>query len=132
MISTALGEITAYALDGLPDRGIMFVKPGDRVYEGMIVGEHCEQNDISVMSSRPKRQPIFAVLLRIRESNFLRPENFHLKLPLSIFEDDELVEVTPKTFRIEEETPHGKTNVELLVDNKTLEPMETSSERRNG
>ncbi|MEK7733596.1 MAG: translational GTPase TypA, partial [Planctomycetota bacterium] len=55
LVSMAGGEATPYSLDSLKDRGIMFVKPGDQVYEGMIVGEHCEQNDISVNVIRAKK-----------------------------------------------------------------------------
>ena len=70
LISMALGEVTAYALDGLQDRGTMFVKPGDRVYEGMIVGEHCEQNDISVNVIRAKRRLTFVVQQPKKGLNF--------------------------------------------------------------
>ncbi|HAU39149.1 MAG TPA: translational GTPase TypA, partial [Phycisphaerales bacterium] len=45
MVATENGQVTAYALDQLADRGMMFVTPGDQVYEGQIVGEHCKDND---------------------------------------------------------------------------------------
>lgn len=84
LISMAAGEATAYALDGLQDRGIMFVNPGDRVYEGMIVGEHCEQNDITVNVIRAKRPRIFVVRRPKKGSNSLLPENFRWRWPLNI------------------------------------------------
>jgi GTP-binding protein len=48
MIATTTGQVTVYELDVLYDRGIFFVEPGEKVYEGQIFGEHCKENDISV------------------------------------------------------------------------------------
>ena len=127
LISMALGEITAYALDGLLDRGIMFVKPGDRVYEGMIVGEHCEQNDISVNVIRAKKATNIRCATADKGIKLPPPREFSLEIALEYIEDDELVEITPKTFRLRKK---------LLTENErratrrqqTLEPVETSSE----
>ena len=124
----ALGEITAYALDGLLDRGIMFVKPGDRVYEGMIVGEHCEQNDISVNVIRAKKATNIRCATADKGIKLPPPREFSLEMALEYIEDDELVEITPKTFRLRKK---------LLTENErrvtrrqqTLEPVETSSEK---
>ena len=55
MVATDTGQVTAYALDQLADRGMMFVEPGDQVYEGQIVGEHCKDDDIPVNIARAKR-----------------------------------------------------------------------------
>ena len=128
LISMALGEITAYALDGLLDRGIMFVKPGDRVYEGMIVGEHCEQNDISVNVIRAKKATNIRCATADKGIKLPPPREFSLEMALEYIEDDELVEITPKTFRLRKK---------LLTENErrvtrrqqTLEPVETSSEK---
>lgn len=128
LISTALGETTAYALDGLLDRGIMFVKPGDRVYEGMIVGEHCEQNDISVNVIRAKKATNIRCATADKGIKLPPPREFSLEMALEYIEDDELVEITPKTFRLRKK---------LLTENErrltrrqqTLEPIETSAEK---
>ncbi len=128
LISMALGEITAYALDGLLDRGIMFVKPGDRVYEGMIVGEHCEQNDITVNAIRAKKATNIRCATADKGIKLPPPRDFSLEMALEYIEDDELVEITPKTFRLRKK---------LLTENErrvtrrqqTLEPVETSSEK---
>ena len=128
LISMALGEITAYALDGLLDRGTMFVKPGDRVYEGMIVGEHCEQNDISVNVIRAKKATNIRSATADKGIKLPPPREFSLEMALEYIEDDELVEITPKTFRLRKK---------LLTENErrvtrrqqTLEPVETSSEK---
>ena len=128
LISMTLGEITAYALDGLLDRGMMFVKPGDRVYEGMIVGEHCEQNDISVNVIRAKKATNIRCATADKGIKLPPPREFSLEMALEYIEDDELVEITPKTFRLRKK---------LLTENErrvtrrqqTLEPVETSSEK---
>ena len=128
LISMTLGEITAYALDGLLDRGMMFVKPGDRVYEGMIVGEHCEQSDISVNVIKAKKATNIRCATADKGIKLPPPREFSLEMALEYIEDDELVEITPKTFRLRKK---------LLTENErrttrrqqTLEPVETSSEK---
>ncbi|HEY4481646.1 MAG TPA: translational GTPase TypA [Candidatus Brocadiaceae bacterium] len=100
LISMATGEVTAYALEALQDRGIMFVKPGDRVYEGMIVGEHCEQNDISVNVIRAKKATNIRCATAEKGIKLQPPREFSLELALEYIEDDELVEITPGTFRL--------------------------------
>jgi GTP-binding protein len=100
LISMSAGEVTAYALDGLQDRGIMHVKPGDHVYEGMIVGEHCEQNDITVNVIRAKKATNIRSATADKGIKLPPPREFSLEMSLEYIEDDELVEVTPKTFRL--------------------------------
>jgi len=100
LISMAMGEATAYALDGLQDRGILFVQPGDRVYEGMIVGEHCEQNDITVNVIRAKKATNIRCATAEKGIKLQPPKEFSLEMALEYIEDDELVEITPKTFRL--------------------------------
>lgn len=128
LISMANGEATAYALDGLQDRGIMFIKPGDRVYEGMIVGEHCEQNDITVNIIRAKKATNIRCATAEKGIKLPPPREFSLEMTLEYIEDDELVEITPKTFRLRKK---------LLTENdrritrrqQTLESVETSGEK---
>jgi GTP-binding protein len=55
MIASEAGAVTAYALDALYDRGFFFVRPGEKVYEGQVVGEHCKDNDIPVNVTRAKQ-----------------------------------------------------------------------------
>ncbi|GAB62837.1 MAG: translational GTPase TypA [Candidatus Jettenia sp.] len=128
LISMATGEATTYALDGLLDRGIMFVKPSDQVYEGMIVGEHCEQNDITVNVIRAKKATNIRCATAEKGIKLPPPREFSLEMALEYIEDDELVEITPKTFRLRKK---------LLTENErrvvrrqqTLEPVETSPEK---
>ncbi|RIJ98811.1 MAG: translational GTPase TypA [Candidatus Brocadia sp.] len=127
LISMANGEATAYALDGLQDRGIMFIKPGDRGYEGMIVGEHCEQNDITVNIIRAKKATNIRCATAEKGIKLPPPREFSLEMALEYIEDDELVEITPKTFRLRKK---------LLTENdrritrrqQAVESVETSVE----
>jgi len=100
MIATESGLVTAYALDQLSDRGVMFVAPREEVYQGQIVGEHCRENDISVNVVRRKN------LTNVRSST--KDVTVTLKVPrpitlegaLEYVEFDELVEVTPGRIRL--------------------------------
>jgi len=100
MIATEKGSVTAYALDQLADRGIMFVKPGDPVYMGQVVGEHCKPNDIIVNVVRTKK------LTNVRSSTkdatvvLKAPRRMTLEDALEYIENDERVEITPKGIRI--------------------------------
>jgi GTP-binding protein len=100
MVSTETGRSTAYALDGLQERGIMFIGPGEQVYEGQVVAEHCRDNDLPVNVCREKK------LTNVRASGsdkaiLLRPpKQFTLELALEYIEEDELVEVTPRAVRL--------------------------------
>ncbi|HQU31579.1 MAG: translational GTPase TypA [Planctomycetia bacterium] len=128
LISMANGDATAYALDGLQDRGIMFIKPGDRVYEGMVVGEHCEQNDITVNVVRAKKATNIRCATAEKGIKLPPPREYSLEMALEYIEDDELVEITPKTFRLRKK---------LLTENdrritrrqQTLESVETSVDK---
>ncbi|HHT9110212.1 MAG TPA: translational GTPase TypA [Candidatus Brocadiaceae bacterium] len=100
LVSMANGEATPYSLDALLARGIMFIKPGDRVYEGMIVGEHCEQNDISVNVIRAKKATNIRCATADKGIKLPPPREFSLEMALEYIEDDELMEITPKIFRL--------------------------------
>ena len=100
MCSTEGGGVSAYALDGLQDRGTFFVKPPERVYEGQIVGEHCKANDISVNVCREKKLTNMRTTSADRKLAVAPPRDFSLEDALEYIEDDELVELTPKSIRL--------------------------------
>ncbi|MHC5209499.1 MAG: translational GTPase TypA [Planctomycetota bacterium] len=99
-VSTDNGAVSAYALDGLVDRGDFFVRPGDKVYEGMIVGEHCKPNDISVNVCREKKLTNMRASGSDRSLKVVPPRDFSLEDALEYIEEDELVEVTPTAIRM--------------------------------
>jgi GTP-binding protein len=100
LISNEMGAATAYSLDALYDRGIFFVRPGEEVYQGQVVGENCRAGDLVVNVVRGKQ------LTNVRASGKddnakVRPvREMSLEACLEYIEDDELVEVTPKNIRI--------------------------------
>jgi GTP-binding protein len=100
MVATTTGQVTAYALDALYDRGIFFVEPGEKVYEGQVVGEHCKEKDIPVNAAKGKQ------LTNVRASGKddaakVRPaRKMSLELALEYIQEDELVEICPNSLRI--------------------------------
>ncbi len=100
LIALENGETVAYSLYSLQDRGILFVGPGVRVYEGMIIGEHAKQNDLVVNACRGKK------LTNVRASGsdeairITPPRTLSLEQALEYIDEDELVEVTPSSIRL--------------------------------
>ncbi len=100
LISNALGEAVAYAIWNLQDRGVMFIKPQEKVYEGMIVGEHNRSNDLDINVLKGKQ------LTNVRASGtdeairLVPAKILSLEDMISYIGDDELVEVTPKNLRL--------------------------------
>ena len=100
LISMDDGEIFTYALGKLDDRGRMFVKAGDPVYEGMIVGIHNRDNDIVVNATRTKQLTNFRVSGKEDAIKVTPPIELTLEYGVEFIEDDELVEITPKSIRL--------------------------------
>ena len=100
LVAAGTGQVAAYALDQLADRGTPFVEPGEPVYEGQIVGEHCRDNDLEVNVIRQKKQT--NVRASTKDTTIVlktawRPE---LEAALEYIESDELVELTPQSIRL--------------------------------
>lgn len=100
LISLNEGKVTSYALDGLQDRGTLFVKPGDEVYEGMVVGEHNRDNDLIVNVTRAKHLTNFRASGNDDNVLLAPPRQFSLEQAIDFIEEDELVEITPKVIRL--------------------------------
>jgi GTP-binding protein len=100
MVASEPGQVTAYALDGLRDRGDFFVGPGDEVYEGQIVGEHCKDLDIPVNVCRGKKLTNIRAASADKTVVLKPPRQMTLEMALEYIEDDELVEVTPAAIRL--------------------------------
>lgn len=100
MVATETGQVTTYALHQLADRGTTFVEPGDQVYEGQVVGEHCKDNDIVVNVIRQKKLTNTRAAAKdatISLKTAWRPE---LEAALEYIEHDEMVELTPQSIRL--------------------------------
>jgi GTP-binding protein len=100
LISMDDGEIVTYALGKLDERGRMFVKPGDPVYEGMIVGVHSRDNDLVVNAVRTKQLTNFRVSGKEDAIKITPPIELTLEVAVEFIADDELVEITPKSIRL--------------------------------
>ena len=100
LISMDAGEIFTYALGKLDDRGRMFVRANDPVYEGMIVGIHNRENDLVVNATRTKQLTNFRVSGKEDAIKVTPPIELTLEYGVEFIEDDELVEITPKSIRV--------------------------------
>ena len=100
LISMDDGEIFTYALGKLDDRGRMFVRAGDPVYEGMIVGIHSRDNDLVVNATRTKQLTNFRVSGKEDAVKITPPIELSLEYGVEFIDDDELVEITPKSIRL--------------------------------
>lgn len=100
LISMDDGEIFTYALGKLDDRGRMFVKANDPVYEGMIIGIHSRDNDLVVNATRTKQLTNFRVSGKEDAIKITPPIDLSLEYAVEFVEDDELVEITPKSIRV--------------------------------
>jgi GTP-binding protein len=100
LISMANGQATFYALDGLRDRGQFFVPEGTEVYEGMVVGEHCKDNDLVVNLAREKKATNVRSSTKETFVKMPPPRVFGVEDALEYVAEDELVEVTPKAVRL--------------------------------
>lgn len=100
LVSTETGRVTGFACENLQDRGVMFVGPGDQVYTGQVVGEHCRDNDLPVNVCKEKK------LTNMRASGSEKtivlkpPRQISLEQALEYIEDDEYVEITPAAIRM--------------------------------
>jgi len=100
MVATDTGQVTAYALDGLYDRGYFFVKPGDQVYEGQVVGEHVKDADIPVNASKPKQLTNMRTSSKDDAAKIRPAREMSLEAALEYIQEDELVEITPLSIRM--------------------------------
>ncbi len=100
LISQDNGEAVAYALWKLQERGRMFVNPGDPVYEGMIIGIHSRDNDLVVNPIKEKKLTNVRASGKDEHIDLTPPIRISLEYAVEFIDDDELVEVTPKSIRL--------------------------------
>jgi GTP-binding protein len=100
LISNDQGEAVAYALWNLEDRGPMMIEPGWKVYRGMIVGEHTRDNDLVINVLKGKQLTNIRTTSKDEAVRLTPPIRMTLEKALAYIQDDELVEVTPKSIRL--------------------------------
>jgi GTP-binding protein len=100
LIATEPGRTTSYAVENLADRGVLFVTPGDPVYAGQIVGEHNRESDLPVNIVKEKKLDNMRAASKDATVTLKAPRRIELEAALEYIEDDELVEITPKSVRL--------------------------------
>ena len=100
LISNVSGEAVAYALWNLEERGPMFIEPGAAIYPGMIIGQHSRDNDLDVNPMKGKQLTNIRTTSKDEAVRLTPPLRMTLEKSLAYIEDDELVEVTPKSIRL--------------------------------
>ncbi|HEY0785616.1 MAG TPA: translational GTPase TypA [Acidobacteriaceae bacterium] len=100
LIADRTGPTTTYALNGLQDRGVLFVPSGIEVYEGMVIGEHSRDNDLDVNVVREKKLTNMRASSADDALRLVPHRAMNLEQAIEFIAEDELVEVTPKSLRL--------------------------------
>jgi len=100
LISMEQGGAVAYALNALEERGVLFVSPGEMLYEGMVIGENAKPQDLEVNPLKSKQLTNFRASGKDEGIRLTPPKRMSLEQAIAYIQDDELVEVTPKAIRI--------------------------------
>ncbi len=116
LISNADGEAVHYALWYLQERGTLFVEPGEKVYEGMILGEHSRGSDLDVNPIKEKKLTNIRAAGKDDAMLLTPPRRMSLEQAIAYVEDDELVEVTPTAIRLRKRhlDPHARKRAERI------------------
>ncbi|OJW71360.1 MAG: GTP-binding protein TypA [Sphingomonadales bacterium 63-6] len=100
LISNCTGEAVGYALNSLEDRGILFVSPQEKIYEGMLIGENAKPDDLEVNPMKSKQLTNFRSTGKDDAIRLTPPRVMTLEQAIAYIDDDEMVEVTPKSIRL--------------------------------
>ena len=104
LVADRPGAATAYAIWNLQERGEIFIEPGEQVYEGMIIGENARANDLDVNVTKEKKQTNMRASTADEAVRLIPPRRLGLEQAIEFINDDELVEVTPKSVRLRKRT----------------------------
>ncbi|MCP3981979.1 MAG: translational GTPase TypA [bacterium] len=100
LVADRAGRVTGFAVEHLQPRGTIFVAPGDQVYQGQIVGENARSNDLDVNITKEKKLTNMRAAAADATVRLIPPRSMSLEQALEFIRDDELVEVTPRAFRL--------------------------------
>lgn len=100
LVSMETGKVTQYAMIQVEDRGVLFVEPTTDIYEGMIVGEHNRDNDLTINLTKAKQQTNIRSATKEHTVTMKRPKILSLEEALEFLNDDEYCEITPKSIRL--------------------------------
>ncbi len=100
LVSMETGKATQYGIMGIEDRGVIFVEPGTEIYEGMIVGEHNRENDLTVNVVKAKQMTNMRSANKDQTTTMKKPRIMSLEEALEYLNEDEYCEVTPESIRL--------------------------------
>ncbi len=104
LMADRTGETTTYALYNLQERGALFVRPGTKVYEGMVIGENARAVDLDVNAVKEKKLTNMRASTADEAMRLVPPKELSLEQAIEFIGDDELVEVTPRSVRLRKRT----------------------------
>jgi GTP-binding protein len=108
LVSDRTNRTTAYAIDHLQPRGVLFVGPGESVYEGQVVGEHNRDSDLDVNITKEKKLTNMRASTSDEGVRLTPPHLMNLEQSLEWIRDDELLEITPKSLRLRKKSMSGR------------------------
>jgi GTP-binding protein len=108
LVADRTGRTTGYAIDNLQARGVMFVSPGEQVYEGQVVGENSRDNDLDVNITKEKKLTNMRASTADEGIKLTPPRIMNLEQCLEWIREDELLEVTPKSLRLRKRAMAGR------------------------
>jgi GTP-binding protein len=108
LVADRAGRATGYAIDNLQARGVMFLAPGEQVYEGMVVGENSRENDLDVNITKEKKLTNMRASTADESIKLTPPRIMNLEQCLEWIREDELLEVTPKSLRLRKRALAGR------------------------
>ena len=117
LISNSTGDAVAYALNALEDRGVLFVNPGEPLYEGMVIGENAKPDDLEVNPMKSKQLTNFRASGKDEGIRLTPPRRMTLEQAIAYIDEDEMVEVTPKSIRLRKRhlDPHERKKAKRSV-----------------
>ena len=118
LISNSTGDAVAYALNALEERGVLFISPGEPLYEGMIVGENAKPDDLEVNPMKSKQLTNFRASGKDEGIRLTPPRRMTLEQAIAYIDDDEMVEVTPKSIRLRKRhlDPHERKKAKRVAE----------------
>src|SRR5690606_36497267 len=123
LVSMETGKATTYGILQVEDRGTIFVEPGTEIYEGMVVGEHTKENDITVNITKTKHATNLRSATKDQTAVIKKPRIMSLEEALEYLNDDEYCEVTPQSIRLRKQIL-DKNEREKAAKKKKLQEVE--------
>ena len=123
LVSMETGKSTQYGIMGVEDRGTIFVEPGTEIYEGMIVGEHNRENDLTVNIVKAKQMTNIRSANKDQTSTMKKPRIMSLEEALEYLNDDEYLEVTPESIRLRKKILDKNEREKSAKRNKSAEAL---------